>query len=141
MKDAVSGMKSDIELLEQLSKELVPEDLIEQDQESAVGDFAECNTATGWPEIPLPSIMPQLQGIVRWPLGLGPPIVAGTMIGLVMAPEAPLRGGLRGQDSRKRSKRQCQRCLANNGGDVEKCNGRMGGKCYRSKACQYFSNS
>jgi hypothetical protein len=28
----------------------VPEDLIEQDQENAVGDFAESNTATGWPE-------------------------------------------------------------------------------------------
>jgi hypothetical protein len=36
-------------LLEQLNEELVLEDLTEQDQESAVGDFAESNTATGWP--------------------------------------------------------------------------------------------
>lgn len=29
--------------------------------------------------------------VARWPAGLGPPIVAGTMIGLVTAPEATLR--------------------------------------------------
>jgi hypothetical protein len=34
--------------------------------------------------------MQQPQGMARWPSGLGPPIVAGTMIGLAMVPEAPL---------------------------------------------------
>jgi hypothetical protein len=102
VKDAVSVMKSDIELLEELNKELVPEELIEPDQESAAGDFAsvhdvaapaESNAATGWPQIPLPPIMPQPQGKARWPVGgLGPPIVAGATVGLVMAPDAPLPG-------------------------------------------------
>jgi hypothetical protein len=47
-------------------------------------------TARGWPQIPLQFVMQQPQGMVHWPSGLGPPIVAGTMIGLVMVPEAPL---------------------------------------------------
>jgi hypothetical protein len=37
VKDAVLGMKSDSELLEQLNKELVLEDLMEQDHGSAAG--------------------------------------------------------------------------------------------------------
>jgi hypothetical protein len=49
--------------------------------ERVVGPTA---TATGWPQIPLPFIMPQPQGMTCWPSGLGPPIVTSTMIGLVM---------------------------------------------------------
>jgi hypothetical protein len=36
VKDAVLGMKSKIEFLEQLNKELLPEDLMDQDQDSTV---------------------------------------------------------------------------------------------------------
>jgi hypothetical protein len=57
VKDADLGMKSDTELLDQLNKELVPEDLTEQDKGTAAGLFAsvhdvaapaENNAATGW---------------------------------------------------------------------------------------------
>jgi hypothetical protein len=74
----------------------VPEDLIAQDQAFCVyprrgSPPAESNAATGWPQIPLQSIMPQGM-MARWPAGLlGPPIDAGTRtVGLVMAPEEPL---------------------------------------------------
>jgi hypothetical protein len=91
----------------QLNKELVPEDLMEQDQQvSRVDDLTPVHdsgddtegmeirqaTARGWPQIPLPFVMQQPQGMARWPSGLGPPIVAGTMIGHAMVPEAPLPG-------------------------------------------------
>jgi hypothetical protein len=139
VKDAVAGMKSDIEVLEQLNKELVPEDLTAQDQESAAGNFesindvaapAESHAATGWPQIPLLSVMRQPQGTACWPAGLGPPIVAGTTVGLVMAPEAPLprnkRPGFRGADSKPQAKRWCQRCVKKKGREAETCNNRNG---------------
>jgi hypothetical protein len=44
----------------------------------------------GWLQIPLPFIMPQPQGMTPWTSGLGPPIVAGIMIGLVMVLESRL---------------------------------------------------
>jgi hypothetical protein len=39
------------------------------------------NAATGWPQIPLPRVMPQRQGIARWTPGPGPQIVAGATDG------------------------------------------------------------
>jgi hypothetical protein len=75
---------------------------MEQDKGSAARDFAsihkvaappaESNAATGWSQIPLPSIVPRPQGMACWPAGPGPPIVAGTTVGLVMGPEAPPLG-------------------------------------------------
>jgi hypothetical protein len=155
VQDAVDSMKSDTELLEELNKELVPEELMQQDQESGVDDFAPVHdsgddmeervggptTVAGWPQIPLPFIMPQPQGMARWPSGLGPPIVAGTMIGLATVSEAPLtrkRGG-RGTDTKPRAKRRCQRCLQNQGNNAAICKGGNGAQ--GSKACQYFSNN
>ena len=106
-------------------------------------EFAESNAATGWPEIPLPSVVPQPQGAAGWPAaGSGPPPnVAGAMIGLLTAPEALLQC-CQGQNSKKQAKRGCKRCLANNGGDTKKCAGWKGSsKCCGSNACQHFSAS
>jgi hypothetical protein len=71
---------------------------MEQDQVSRVDDITPVHdsgddtvgmeirraTARGWPQIPLPFVMLQPQGMARWPSGLGPPTVAGTMIGLAI---------------------------------------------------------
>jgi hypothetical protein len=101
----------------QLNKELVPEDLMEQDQMSRVDDLTPVHdsgddtedmeigraTARGWPPIPLQLLMQQPQGMARWPSGLGPPIVAGIMIGQAMVPEALLphkQGGQGGTDTK-----------------------------------------
>ncbi len=123
-------MKSDVELLLEQLKELVPEDLMEQDQVSSraddpapvvdSGDDTEGmetrrTTARGWPQIPLPLVMQQPQGMARWPSGLGPTTVAGTRIGLVVVPEAPLtrkRGG-RGTHTKRRAKRHRRRGMQN----------------------------
>ncbi len=69
MKDAVSGMKSVIEeLLENLDKELLPEDLREQDDD-VEGNVEErapgAVIGAGWPQIPLPSTMCQPELIAR----------------------------------------------------------------------------
>jgi hypothetical protein len=85
-------------------------------------------TATGWPQILLPFVMPQPQGMAPWPSGLGPPIVAGTMIGLLMVPEAPLaqkRGG-KCTDTKPRAKPRCQRCRQNQGNNAVICKGANG---------------
>jgi hypothetical protein len=60
--------------------------------------------------------MQQPQGMAHWLSGLGPPIVAGTMIGLVMVPEAPLpqKQGGRGTYTKKpRAKWPCRRRVQN----------------------------
>jgi hypothetical protein len=68
---------------------------------------------TGWPLVPLPSVMPRSEGIARKPLGIGPPVVGGTFIGLITeAPEASSyrSRGQRGSDLKPLAKRKCQRC-------------------------------
>jgi hypothetical protein len=120
VKDAVAGMKSDIELLENLNKELLPEHLREQDDEVLIeqddavdNNFEErapSNVEAGWPHIPLPSIMWQPDLIARRPAGLGPPVVERAMIGIVTSSEALLtqrsrKRGERGRDSTPRAKR------------------------------------
>jgi hypothetical protein len=144
VKDAVSGMKSVIEeLLENLDKELLPEDLREQDDD-VEGNVEErapgAVIGAGWPHIPLPSTMCQPELIARRPAGLGPPIVEQTMIGIVTSSEGPLarkarKRGDRGRDSKTRAKRRCRRCLQNNGDNAQVCNG---GKARGSQACQHF---
>jgi hypothetical protein len=64
VKDAVLGMKNEFELLEQLNKELVPEDLTEQDQprSGAAGDFA--SGSTTWQPL-LKATLQQQQGGLR----------------------------------------------------------------------------
>ena len=151
MKDAVSGMKSNIELLELLNKELVPEDLLmEQDQESTDDDapnhdlgggIEEGVTSVigpGWPQIQLPSIMCEPQLLACRPMGLGPLIVGQTMIGLMTASsEAPLtqKLGVRGTDTKPRAKRQCTRCLQNKGNSAYSC---KGGKAGGKTKCENF---
>ena len=120
VKDAVSGMKSDIELLENLNKELLPEDLREQDDdvEGNVEERAPAVIGAGWPQIPLPSTMCQPELIARRPAWLGPSIVEQTVIGIVTSSEGLLarkarKRGDRGRDSKTRAKRRCRRCLQN----------------------------
>jgi hypothetical protein len=90
VKDAVKATKSDVELLDALNKELVPPDLAnddgevcavedietEEDVAAATGDgehLPVASTLTGWPEVPLPSVMPRPEGIALIPAGMGPP--------------------------------------------------------------------
>jgi hypothetical protein len=99
VKDAVKATKSDVELLDALNKELVPPDLAnddgevcavedietEEDVAAATGDgehLPVASTLTGWPEVPLPSVMPRPEGIALMPAGMGPPTVVGTIIGV-----------------------------------------------------------
>jgi hypothetical protein len=95
------------------SKQGTKRKLESSSRNSSIHDMAapveSSNAATGWPQIPLPCIMPQRQGMER-----------GTTI-------------------KPRAKRRCTRCLQNNGGDAANCNGRKGGKKYGSNACQYFT--
>jgi hypothetical protein len=153
VKDAVSGMKSDIELLEQLNKELVPKNLLmQQDQGSTtdapihgVDDDVEAIMEekaavsigpAGWPQIPLPSTMCPPELIARRSAGLGPPIVEGTMIGLVKeSSDAPLKRGGRGNDTKRRKKRRCVRCLQNKGDYAGSC---KGGKAGGKTKCEHF---
>jgi hypothetical protein len=51
-KDAVKAMKSEVEMLDALNKELVPPDLANDNRETEE-DYA-ATKLTGWPEVPRP---------------------------------------------------------------------------------------
>jgi hypothetical protein len=150
VKDAVKAMKSDLELLEVINEELVPPDLANHESadwamddigtEEATAVVATAGRGrpvalTGWPAVPLQSLMPRPEGIARRPVGIAPPVVGGTCI-------PPYRGpGYRGSDSKVRRKRRCKRCLASDGSNATTCRGRNGGSKGGAAACQYFKEN
>jgi hypothetical protein len=144
VKDAVKAMKSDVEFLDALNKELVPPDLANDETEVCAVDGIEPEEAVvfvGWQEVPLPSAMPQPERIAQRPVGMGPPMVGGTLIGLMMeAPDAtPFRNsGQRGKDSKPRAPRQSKRCKLYNGPNAFTCRGGKPGPNSGADACQYF---
>jgi hypothetical protein len=160
VKDAVKSMKSHVELLEVINKELVPEDLANTETEDCAMDGIEIETeeviavatagearpvaSTGWQIVPLPSVMPRAELIARRPLGIGPPVVGGTAIGFITeAPGVPLvrSKGQRGKDTKQRSKRSCKRCKQNDGPKATTCRGRNGGSKGGVTACQHFGDN
>ena len=155
VKDAVKAMKSDVELLDALNKELVPPDLANDDEEvgamegidteddiaAATGDGEQlpvASTLTGWPEVPLPSVMPRPEGMALRPAGIGPPTVGGTVIGIMVEAPTYRISGHRGKDSKRRAKRKCRRCQKNGGQNAAECNG---GKAGGVAACEHFSET
>jgi hypothetical protein len=156
VKDAVKAMKSDVELLDALNKELVPPDLANEESEVCVmegieteGDIAVATGgvrehllvastfAGGWPTVPLPSVMPRPEMVARRSAAMGPPTVGGTVIGfMVEAPDAlERRIGERGKDLKPRAKRKCRRCKTKGGQYATTCNG---GKAGGVAACEYY---
>jgi hypothetical protein len=158
VKDAVKVMKSHVELLETINQELVPPDIAStNEREGFIMDGIETEEAiaaatdheedlpsiasTGWPVVPPPSVMPPPEMIARKPVGMGPPVVAGTVIGLITeAQDAPMyRGdGQRGKDSKPRAERQCKRCKEYAGPNATTCKGGKGGS---KGGCQYFDEN
>jgi hypothetical protein len=130
VKDAVKAMRSDVEFLEALNKELVPPDLA-----IGNGDLPLASTLTRWSEVPLPSVMPRPERIALRPAGMGPPAVGGTVIGVVVEPEHRSKGK-RQKDSKPRAKRTCQRCRKHGEQNAAECNG---GKAGGAAACEHFS--
>ncbi len=63
----------------------------EEDVAAATGDGEHLPVAsplTGWPEVPLPSVIPRPEGVALGPAGIGPPTVGGTAIGIMV--EVPI---------------------------------------------------
>ena len=143
VKDAVKAMKSDVEFLDALNKELVPPDLANDDREVCAMEGIETEedsaivALTGWPEVQLPSVMPRPERIALRPAGMGPPTVSGTVIGVVVeAPEYRTKGK-RQKDSKPRASRTCRRCRKYGGGlTAAECNG---GKAGGQAACEHFN--
>jgi hypothetical protein len=157
VKDAVKATKSDVELLDALNKELVPPDLAnddgevcavedietEEDVAAATGDgehLPVASTLTGWPEVPLPSVMPRPEGIALIPAGMGPPgwvLLQLSGLSLASMVEAPVHrvSGQRGKGSKRRAIRKRRRCQKNGGQNAAGCNG---GKAGGVAACEHF---
>jgi hypothetical protein len=137
VKDAVKAMKSDVELLDALNKELVPPDLANGDREvcatEGIDTEEDCaaTNLTGWPEVPLPSAMPRPERIALRPAGTGPPTVGGTVIGVVVeALEYRGKGkGKRKKDSKPRAKRTCRRCQQYGGQNATVVRSKRCGTC------------
>jgi hypothetical protein len=154
VKDAVKAMKSDVALLDALNNELVPPNLAfddrevcamegietEEDVAAATGDGEHlpiASTLTGWPEVPLPSVMPRPEMIALRPAGMGPPTVGGTVIGVVVeAPPEYRAQDKRQKDSKPRASRTCRRCRKYGGQNAAEC---KGGKAGGATACEHFS--
>lgn len=97
-----------------------------------------------WASVGNPTPVAQPQYLAIQPhQQLGPPVVAGLVIGLsektpANAPESRKRG--RGKDAIKRKKRSCARCVQFNGANALNCRGRNG-RTGGVTACEYFSSS
>ncbi len=72
----------------------------------------------------------------------GDKVVGGLYIGKEIdddeVPKLLRKPGQRGSDTKERTKRRCLRCVKYNGLNAEICIGRLGGKTYGQKACEYF---
>ncbi len=70
-------------------------------------------------------------------------VVGGLYIGKVIddykVPKLLRKPGQRGSDTKERTKRRCPLCVKHNGLNAEICIGRLGGKTYGQKACEYCS--
>jgi hypothetical protein len=128
-------MKSEVELVDALNKELVPPDLANNDREMEEDSAA--TKLTGWPEVPLPSAMLQPERSARRLAGTGPPTVGRTVIGVVVeALEQYRTKGKRKKDSKQRANRTCRRCQQYGGHNAMECNG---GKAGGKAACEHFN--
>jgi hypothetical protein len=101
-------------LKEQLDKELVPEDLMELDQVRTLDDCTtpvhdSGNDTEGMEERVVGRTTSRNGRLAFW-IRATHFVLAGTMIGLVTVPEAPLtpKLGGRGTDTKPRAKRGCQ---------------------------------
>jgi hypothetical protein len=154
VKDAVKAMKSDAALLDALNNELVPPNLAYDDREDCVMEGIEteedvaaatgdgehlpiASTLPGWPEGPLPSVMPRPEMNALRPTGMGPPTVGGTVIGVVAeAPPEYRAQGRRQKDSKPRASRTYRRCGEYGGQNAAEC---KGGKAGGVATCEHFS--